>query len=133
MKETDALKLTQQYISGWKENDVAQIIAPLTKDCTVIESHGPTYRGVAAIKHWFELWLAANSIVKKWNIKSFYFCEQQQTAFCEWDFACVSRNQEYTLFGISVIKFSDHKINYLHEYRMTHAPYRWNGERLQSE
>jgi ketosteroid isomerase-like protein len=133
MRKTDALKLTQQYINGWKANDLAQIIAPLAEDCTVIESHGPTYQGIVAIKRWFELWLAANSHIKKWDITAFYFCEQQQTAFCEWDFSCVSHNEEYSLLGISVIKFSDHKINYLHEYRMTQKPYSWNGEQLQSE
>jgi ketosteroid isomerase-like protein len=133
MKETDAFRLTQQYINGWKENDLAQIIASLADDCTVIESHGPTYQGIAAVERWFELWLAANSHVKKWDITSFHFCEQQQVAFCEWDFACVSHNEEYALLGISIIKFSDHKINTLHEYRMTHAAYSWKGERLQSD
>jgi hypothetical protein len=132
MNEIDALKLVQKYITGWKENNLDQIIQSLTEDCLIIESHGPTYEGISAIKCWFELWLAANSYVTQWDITSFYFCDKQETAFCEWEFACISHDQEYTLPGISVIKFSNTKISYLHEYRMTHAPYIWKREKLAS-
>ena len=133
MNKKTAVHLVQQYIDGWKQNDLDRIIACLTNDCCIIESHGPIYQGIAAVRTWFALWLAANSHIKKWDIKSFYFCTEQQTAFCEWDFACVSHDEEYTLPGISVVKFSANKINFIHEYRMTHDAYPWHGEQLQSD
>ncbi len=45
-----ARKLIQQYVDGWKENNLNKIISCLTSDCTVIESHGPTYYSVEDIK-----------------------------------------------------------------------------------
>lgn len=132
MIEAKALKLFEQYVTGWKENNLELIISCLSNGCTIIESHGPMYQGIQAVQRWFALWLAANSRVLHWNITSFYFCDVQQTAFCEWDFSCVSQNQEYTLPGISVVKFSSDKINFIHEYRMLHPAYTWDGNQLQS-
>ncbi len=79
------------------------------------------------------LYPSSESEILKWNITSFVFCEKKQTAFCEWDFDCISNNTKYTLPGISVIKFSDHKISFIQEYRMTHPPYEWQGDELKSE
>ena len=99
----------------------------------VIESHGPTYHGIPDIESWFKLWLGAKSTVTRWDILSFSFCETVKTAFCEWDFACVSNEIEYALPGISVLKFADQKISFIHEYRMTQPAYEWEGKELKSE
>ncbi|ATN85955.1 hypothetical protein [Coxiella burnetii] len=105
MNEKTAFNLIQQYIEGWKQNDLLLILSTLAEDCVVIESHGPQY-----------------------------FCEKKETAFVEWAFGCVSNGREYALpGGISVVKFSDQKIAFLHEYRMTRAIYRWEGKRLNSD
>ncbi len=133
MIEKNALELVMQYINGWKQNDIRMITSCLTEDCAVIESHGPTYYSIHNIELWFKYWLEANSSVLKWDVVSFAFCEKQQTAFCEWDFHCISDNIEYALVGISMIKFSDHKIAFIHEYRMTQPAYEWNGDKLKSE
>lgn len=133
MVEKDAFELMQQYIKGWKQNDLKMITSCLIENCIVIESHGPTYHGIRDIGLWFKYWLEAKSVVSRWNIGSFTFCEKQQTAFCEWDFACVSKSVEYALPGISIVKFSDNKIAFIHEYRMTQAAYEWRGDKLKSE
>jgi len=125
MTEKTALALIQQYISGWKQNNLALIIDCLTENCVVIESHGPRYHDLHDIEQWFTLWLAAKSRISKWDITSF--------SFCEWDFACVSNETHYDLSGISVIKFSAEKISFIHEYRMSHPAYKWEGDRLASE
>jgi hypothetical protein len=127
-----ALELIQQYISGWKQNNLQLITSCLTKNCVVIESHGPTYHGIGDIERWFEYWLQANSTVTKWDILSFSFCEKEQTAFCEWEFICLSNHIEYSLPGISVIKFKNNKIAFIHEYRMTRSAYQWNRDELKS-
>ncbi|MBY0545528.1 MAG: nuclear transport factor 2 family protein [Gammaproteobacteria bacterium] len=133
MQEKDIFNLVQQYINGWKQNDLPMIISCLAENCVVIESHGPTYNGISNIENWFKFWLKAKSKVTKWDILSFYFYEEEQTAFVEWDFACISNNVEYSLPGISIIKFIEQKISFIHEYRMTHQAYVWEKNGLKSE
>lgn len=133
MLEKDAFNLIEQYVNGWKQNDLALIISCLTENCVVIESHGPTYHGIADIENWFEFWLKAKSRIIKWEILSFYFCEKEQTAFVEWNFVCISNNIEYTLPGMSVVKFTEQRIAFIHEYRMTHQAYAWAKDELKSE
>ncbi|HEV2524559.1 MAG TPA: nuclear transport factor 2 family protein [Gammaproteobacteria bacterium] len=124
--------LVQQYINGWRENDLPMILSCLTEDCIVIESHGPTYHRMSDIEQWFEFWLKAKSKIKKWDISSFNFCESKKTAFVEWDFSCISNDIEYAFPGISVIQFVDEKISFIHEYRMTHKAYDWEKDELKS-
>jgi hypothetical protein len=133
MVEKDAFEVIQQYINGWKQNNLKMITSCLIENCIVIESHGPTYHGIRDIELWFKYWLEAKSVVSRWNIDSFTFCEKQQTAFCEWDFACVSNSVGYALPGVSVVKFSGNKIAFIHEYRMTQPAYEWRGDKLKSE
>ena len=64
---------------------------------------------------------------------SFSFCEKEKTAFVEWDFSCMSGDVEYSLPGISIIKFNGGKISFIHEYRMTRQVYKWEGNELKSE
>ena len=90
MIEQTARVLFQEYVDGWKQNDLQKIISCLTRHCMIIESHGPTYQGIADVEMWFQFWMAANSKVIRWDISSFYFCELKNTAFAEWDFACTS-------------------------------------------
>lgn len=128
-----ARKLIQQYVDGWKENNLNKIISCLTSDCTVIESHGPTYYSVEDIKKWFSFWLQGNGKVEKWEIASFYFIETEQTALFEWDFSCVSQGVKYHLPGISVVRFIKDKISFIHEYRMTHKAYKGDKKSLAPE
>ena len=133
MLEKDASELVEQYISGWEQNNLQLIISCLSENCVVIESHGPTYHGIRDIENWFKLWLEAKSKIFKWDIISFAFCEKEQTAFCEWDFSCISDNKKYSFLGLSVVKLLDCKIRLIHEYRMTNPPYEWKGDELNSE
>lgn len=131
--EKIAFNLIQQYINGWKENDLSKIISCLTENCVAIESHGATYHGKPDIERWFKFWLEVKSKVTKWDVLSFYFCEKEKTAFVEWDFSCISNDVKYVLPGISVVKFTDQKISFIHEYRMTHQAYEWERDNLKSE
>lgn len=133
MIEKDALELIKQYVNGWKQNNLESITSCLTQNCIVIESHGPTYQGISRIKEWFKLWLAANSSILKWDVISFNFCEKERTAFFEWNFVCISNSVKYSILGISYVKFFDHRISFIHEYRMTRPAYEWKGNELRSE
>jgi len=133
MNEKMALDLIQQYIDGWKQNDLQRIISSLSENCVVIESHGPTYHGIEEIRHWFDLWLKAENRITQWDLLSFYFHEKEKTASCEWEFSCISNKKIYEFPGISIVKFSAQKIAFLHEYRMTQQAYAWEKNRLISE
>jgi len=128
-----AYELVHQYTQGWKQNNLNMIASCLTEDCMIIESHGPIYQGINDIELWFKFWLEAKSTILKWKINSFLYCEEDKTAFCEWDFACISNNIGYDFPGISVVKFSDNKISFIHEYRMTQPAYVWQRNKLESE
>lgn len=125
--------LIQQYVNGWREKDLKKILQPLAKDCVVIESHGPTYRGKDDVKKWFHFWLSEKGKVLKWEILSFFYFEKESTAFFEWDFVCNVRGKKYHLPGISLIKFKKGKISFIHEYRMTRESYQWNAKKLNPE
>ena len=133
MTENIAFDLIQKYMDGWKRNDISMICSCLTENCVIIESHGPTYQGTSDLEKWFKLWVEAKSMIRKWDIQSFYFCQKEETAFAEWDFSCISNDADYAFQGISVFKISDQKIKFIHEYRMTQKPYVWEGNALQSD
>ncbi|MCC2645391.1 MAG: putative cytosolic protein [Burkholderiales bacterium] len=132
MGKNIALNLLETYIAGWKQNDINAIIEPLHNEVIVIESHGPKYIGVSSIELWFKMWKKADSYVKKWDILSSRYCEDSRSLFCEWDFECVSLNKVYAMLGISVVQFRENKISFLHEYKMSTAPYIWDGLQLTS-
>lgn len=133
MNKKTALALVQQYVNGWKQNDLEKIISALSEACIVIESHGPTYHGINAITCWFDFWTKAKSTITQWDITSFYFNENEETSFFEWNFSCTSNNAQYSFSGISIVKFLNKKIILIHEYRMTHPAYIWKGDKLESE
>jgi len=62
-----------------------------------------------------------------------HFCEKDQVACCEWDFACISSKKEYAFLGASIVKFSEQKISFLNEYRMTKPSYIWDEYNLNSD
>ena len=124
--ETHALVNT--YVEGWKINNPAQSIDTLAPDCVIVESHGPTYRGLEVATQWIESWLGAGNTVDHWDITSFCFDDAEQTAVFEWEFECTSGGVHYEIDGISIAEFEDGKIAGVREYRMTEPPYEWAGE-----
>lgn len=127
-----ATRLIQQYVDGWKTNQLELMIESLHDNCVVIESHGPMYSGLADIKKWFDTWIATKGVVTKWDILSYYYTEDN-TVFFEWDFSCTAHNKHYALPGMSLVKFAEQKIILLHEYRMKCHAYPWNQPQLISE
>lgn len=115
--------LVDTYVNGWHENNIDQILATLSNDCVVIESHGTTYRGKKQVQHWFEEWLKQNGRVLKWDILSFYETSPGSAVFFEWDFTCKVMGKTHHLPGVSLVRFRGNKINFIHEYRMTRQAY----------
>ncbi len=133
MTEDIAFNLVKQYMQGWEQNNLSLITSSLSENCIIVESHGPTYHGKEAVEKWFQYWIAAESKIQKWQLRSFYYCHAQSIAFVEWDFSCVSNGNPYIFSGCSLYKINKNKINYIQEYRMTHPAYSWQEDKLVSE
>lgn len=128
MTKDTAYHLVKQYVDGWKENNAAKIIKPLLPNCEIVESHGPTYKGIDKIKKWVEMWIESGGKVNQWDIVSFYFVDD--VANFEWIFDCSVNNKTYHIEGISTAHFEDNKISYLREYRMTKPSFEWNEKEI---
>ena len=123
MTEKIAYNLISSYVQGWKEDNIALITQPLSSDCLIIESHGPTYKGIRTIRKWVKVWIASGNKVTKWDINSFYFTGR--AAIFEWVFKCIVKSKFYHIDGITIVVFKNNRIKYLHEYRMTKPAYKW--------
>jgi hypothetical protein len=129
-----ARRLIEQYMEGWKENSKETILEVLSPTCTIIESHGPTYKGVENVSGWIDLWVKEKARVLQWDITSFLYKDDERTAWYEWDFTCIVGGKKHKLLGASLVKFENEKIVFIHEYRMTKNPYEWSVDQLlQSE
>lgn len=123
MVREKAQQLVQQYVQGWRENSPALILASLAPECLIIESHGPTYRGIDHVKQWVDVWFRHGGSVNKWDINSFYFGDSAATF--EWNFDCTVEGTRYAFEGCSVVHFDGERITSIREYRMTDPAYDW--------
>ena len=126
MDAQSAQNLVKTYVDGWRRNDAPAIISTLDPHCTIIESHGPTYRGIEMVRQWVGRWFAAGSRIDRWDITSFHFLND--VAAFEWEFVCTVEGQSYRLDGISLVEFAEDKIVALREYRRTEQPFDWEGD-----
>jgi hypothetical protein len=128
MNRQKAHQLVTAYAEGWKTNDPPKIIDTLAPDCVIVESHGPTYRGLAVATQWIEGWLGSGNTVDRWDITSFCFDEAEQTAAFEWAFKCAADGVHYEIDGMSIAEFEGTRIVGLREYRITERPYEWRPD-----
>lgn len=110
-------KLIQQYVDGWKKDDSLKILAAVTDNCIVIESHGPKYKGKKEIKKWLEEWIQDGNKVNIWKITSFN--QIKNVAVFEWRFSCTVHGKVHAFDGMSIAKIKNNKIAHLREYKMT--------------
>ena len=108
--------LIRKYVAGWLKGDADAIVATLADDCTIIESHGPTYRGVEEVRRWVSEWNKQGSRVDKWDVVSFHEMPTEGAVF-EWHFECTVEGEKHILDGISTVQFKGGKIDYMREYR----------------
>lgn len=112
-----ARELVERYVRGWRTNDLSGILTTLTPDCVVMESHGPTYRGLDDVEQWVRDWIETGSRVTRWDVLAF-LVDGPAAAF-EWGFECVVDGTRYALDGATVVRFDHGRIAFIHEYRMT--------------
>ncbi|MBP2300882.1 nuclear transport factor 2 family protein [Azospirillum picis] len=118
--------IVEQYIAGWRAQDTNAILETLTRDCVVIESFGPIYRGHASVERWVATWIAEDGRVLDWKIRDLQSLRDLEIA--EWTFHYTLRGEERTFDGATIAKLCGGKISYLREYATTAALYDWQGE-----
>jgi ketosteroid isomerase-like protein len=95
----------RQSVEGWRDGDAAEILATVTEDCAITESHGLTYHGKDQVVRWVETWFGAAGALLAWEIRSL----------------------EATHEATSVVRFRDEKIVSIREYATTALIYDWEG------
>ena len=101
------------YIDAWERHDIAGVLAALTDDCLVIESHGPTYHGRDQVEHWMRTWLTVGS-VDQWRITSTMATDDDVAV--EWAFTSTYEGDTTTFEGATIARLTDGRIAYLREY-----------------
>lgn len=86
--ELTARELIDRYVNGWRAGDVDQVLSTLTPDCTIIESHGPTYHGHDLVRAWMTSWFAAGQTIPRWDVTSVVPGGASGLAAFEWVFTC---------------------------------------------
>ena len=114
MQKERELKI-RKWFSMWIDKNCEGIEDLFCQGAVYVESWGPKYTGINAIKHWFEEWNTRGS-VKTWDIKQFFHKENQ--TIVEWYFknkmdgGCI---EEFD--GISLVEWTtDNKIRFLREF-----------------
>jgi hypothetical protein len=123
-----AERLVREYVNGWREGDRPRILATLDPGVVIVESHGPSYRGVRTVARWIDEWLAAGATVDRWEITSMIIAGDA-CAF-EWRFACTVGRDHWEFDGASIVRFTDDMIVGIREYRMTEPPREAHGYEL---
>lgn len=99
----------------WLRQDCRGIEEIFDRKAVYIESWGPRYDGLEAVRRWFEEWNARGTVLK-WDIKAFFHSGDQTGV--QWYFKnsmADSSSEEFE--GMSLIKWTDsNKILYLREY-----------------
>ena len=119
----------QKWFEMWLNQNSQGIEELFCRDARDVESWGPKYIGLNAIRHWFEEW-NTRGMVKAWEIKQFFHKDAQ--TIVEWYFYNEMNNGRKEEFdGLSLIKWENCKICFLKEYGCNiknYNPYEDGGE-----
>jgi ketosteroid isomerase-like protein len=110
-------ELLKAYAGGWLASDVEAVLALVTDDVVVVESHGPTYRGAGALREWLENWVEAADVVHRWDLGPILEASDGTMAAAEWEFACTAAGRHYEILGASVVEAADGRLTRITEYR----------------
>lgn len=108
-------QLIKLWFSMWLKSTDLGIDTVFTPDCIYVESWGPKYCGIPAIKHWFDEWNTRGKVIT-WEIKQFFHSADQ--TIVEWYFKNHMDDGRIENFdGVSLVKWSDSgKINFIKEF-----------------
>ncbi len=119
MNKQTALTLVKAYTSAWENLSKDEILNCLTEDAVIVEAHGLKHQDKENISVWLDGWLATGSTLPYWNIESFFFDSEQQTAFFTWEFESMYERQREVSRGSSIVQFKDNKIQQIKGFQET--------------
>ena len=113
MKEREAA--VRRWFAMWlagRDEGIDQLFAP---KAVYIESWGPQYQGMEAIRHWFSEWNTRGR-VQQWEIRQFFHKEDQTVV--QWYFRSAMKDGRVEAFdGMSLIRWDEEgKIAFLQEF-----------------
>lgn len=117
--------MLEQYAAGWVNKDIDAVVALVTEDVVVTESHGTTYRGADTVRQWMTAWFAAGGSVHDWQIVHSFVGPDVEIG--EWRFSYTWLDNSDTLDGVSVAAISKGRIHSIREYQSTGVIRPWNG------
>lgn len=119
------MNLLLAYIDAWRRHDVSGVLATLSDDCVITESHGPVYRGRGRVEQWMRAWFDAGGVVNGWEVTA--TAEAGQVLVAEWTFTCTWRGDVASFDGATIARLRGGRIAELREYATTAPLYEWTG------
>lgn len=116
MERSEARELIDRYFTAWLEADREAFLSCLHPKAVVRECNGTAYAGREELEWWFRDWNRDGNRVLRWNIHTSGFDVQEETAFVEFEFACIYERTEYAWLGSSIIRFADGAMREVNEY-----------------
>ncbi len=106
-------EVIRAWFDMWLRAGCEGIEELFTPDAVYIESWGPEYRGLAAIKHWFTEWNTRGRVLR-WDIKQFFHSESQTAV--EWFFENTVDGRRERFDGVSIVRWTHGRIARLQEF-----------------
>lgn len=116
MEKAQARTLVKRYFDSWLFPNPTQFLSCLHPAGVVRECTGAQYSGREQHSKWFAAWNSGGNRVKSWDLRSFGYDGDSQSAFAEWYFQCTFEGVDYDWLGASVIRFREGMILELNEY-----------------
>lgn len=115
--EPTAEDVLRAYVRGWLAGDADAVMATVSEDIVVTESHGPTYLGDDEVRAWIEAWVARGDRVHRWDLLTVVDSADGTRVAAEWDLACTAAGVDYEILGATVATVDRGRLTRVTEYR----------------
>lgn len=108
-------EIIRRWFDMWLNKQDIGISRIFSEDAVYVESWGPEYHGVSAIRHWFQEWNARGTVLV-WDIRQFFHKDDQ--TIVEWLFENRMNDGKTERFeGLTLVRWAeDGRIALLKEY-----------------
>ncbi|MEX0913861.1 MAG: nuclear transport factor 2 family protein [Demequina sp.] len=115
--EPTAEDVLRAYVRGWLAGDPDAVVATVSEDVVITESHGPTYLGDDEVRAWIEGWVARGDHVHRWDLLTVIESADGSRVAAEWDLACTAAGVDYQILGATVTTVHRSRLTRVMEYR----------------
>lgn len=112
MNEAVKEQMITDYFKMWLTQDFSKLNNIFHPDIIYQECYGPIYEGLTQVKKWYQNMLLKQK-VSNWDIKR--FIHSNDIVIVEWFFKATEEDT-YFFDGVSIIEFTDDKINNISEF-----------------